>query len=267
MPERIRVLIWGKTYPELSAKYTETVCTGGVREDGRPIRLYPVPFRYLNEDGQYKLYDWIEVDVERNFSDPRPESFRVIGGVHRVSHVDSANQWRQRRVAIFAQADEWHFDSVAAVKATQESTGQSLGVVRPGKVEDVRIVPKPPSDRKAYGEKLAEVSAQADMFRPEFKELDYPENDLKIVFRCAGTGCTCADNPHEMKILDWGTLEQARRIGWDKARDHIASVTNPDTHELRFFMGNFRRHLTNFGIVGVWYPKRDVAAERQRTLF
>ena len=45
--ETIRVLIWGKTYPELSKKYVETVCTGGVREDGSPIRLYPVPLRYL----------------------------------------------------------------------------------------------------------------------------------------------------------------------------------------------------------------------------
>ena len=36
--QNMRVLIWGKTYPELSNKYTETVCTGGVLEDGRPIR-------------------------------------------------------------------------------------------------------------------------------------------------------------------------------------------------------------------------------------
>jgi hypothetical protein len=35
------------TIPELSLKYTETVCTGGVLENGRPIRLYPIPYRYL----------------------------------------------------------------------------------------------------------------------------------------------------------------------------------------------------------------------------
>jgi len=34
--ETIRVLIWGKTYPELSKRYTETVCTPGVREDEDP---------------------------------------------------------------------------------------------------------------------------------------------------------------------------------------------------------------------------------------
>jgi len=39
--EKRRFLIWGKTAPELSTKYQETVCTGAVLEDGTPIRLYP----------------------------------------------------------------------------------------------------------------------------------------------------------------------------------------------------------------------------------
>jgi hypothetical protein len=67
--ETIRVLIWGKTYPEISKKYVETVCTGRVREDGSPIRRYPVPLRYLDGSKQYSLYDWIEVPVEKSHSD------------------------------------------------------------------------------------------------------------------------------------------------------------------------------------------------------
>src|SRR5689334_7137004 len=47
-----QVLIWGKTYPELSRRYSETVCTAGLRQDGTPIRLYPVPLRYLGQDNQ-----------------------------------------------------------------------------------------------------------------------------------------------------------------------------------------------------------------------
>ena len=34
----IGVLIWGKTYPELSSRYVETVCTGALREDRTPVR-------------------------------------------------------------------------------------------------------------------------------------------------------------------------------------------------------------------------------------
>ena len=42
---RERLLVTVKTYPTLSTKYGETVCTAGVREDGSWVRLYPVPFR------------------------------------------------------------------------------------------------------------------------------------------------------------------------------------------------------------------------------
>ncbi len=58
--DKERILITVKTYPTLSRKYGETVCTAGVREDGSWIRLYPVPFRRLQETEQYSKYDWIE---------------------------------------------------------------------------------------------------------------------------------------------------------------------------------------------------------------
>ncbi len=264
--ERVRVLIWGKTYPELSAKYVETVCTGGIREDGTPIRLYPMPFRYLNEEARYSVYDWIEVDVERNETDPRPESHRVLGEVRRLGNVGPDNNWKQRRTPIFSAADRWHFENVAALQAAEDATGQSLGMVQPATIERVAIEPKAASDRAEYEKKLAAVSAQPDLFRAEFKELEYPENNIRIHFRCAGQ-CTCADRPHGMKILDWGVLELARKKGWEAARAKVEDCLNGAVHDARFFMGNFRTHPKNFGIVGLWYPKRDLQAERQRSLF
>jgi len=65
-----RVLITVKTYPTLSRKYGETVCTAGVRADGSWMRIYPVPFRRLDETEQYKKYDWIESNFVRGRSDP-----------------------------------------------------------------------------------------------------------------------------------------------------------------------------------------------------
>jgi hypothetical protein len=67
-----RVLITVKTYPTLSRKYGETVCTAGVREDGSWVRMYPVPFRRLNEKEQYSKFDWLECHLVRNPSDTRP---------------------------------------------------------------------------------------------------------------------------------------------------------------------------------------------------
>lgn len=60
-----KVLITVKTYPTLSKKYGELVCTAGFREDGSWIRIYPIPFRKLEYDQRYKKYQWIEIDLEK----------------------------------------------------------------------------------------------------------------------------------------------------------------------------------------------------------
>lgn len=73
-----KILIAVKTYPSLSKKYDELVCTAGVRQDGSWIRLYPIPFRKMDYDKQYRKYEWIEADIVRNEKDFRPETFRVI---------------------------------------------------------------------------------------------------------------------------------------------------------------------------------------------
>ena len=115
--QRKRVLIWGKTYPELSAKYVETVCTGGVLSDGTPIRLYPVPLRYLATGQQYRLYDWIDVPTEKSGSDPRPESHKVVSDlIECVGHLGTdRSSWRSRQELIFRNPS-WHFGSVGLLK-------------------------------------------------------------------------------------------------------------------------------------------------------
>ena len=60
-PERILITV--KTYPTLSRKHGETVCTAGIREDGTWVGLYPVPFRRLGEMEQYRKFDWVELET------------------------------------------------------------------------------------------------------------------------------------------------------------------------------------------------------------
>ena len=45
------ILITVKTYPTLSKKYHELVCTAGVNTEGEWRRLYPVQFRQLYSGG------------------------------------------------------------------------------------------------------------------------------------------------------------------------------------------------------------------------
>lgn len=254
--ERKRVLIWGKTYPELSAKYIETVCTGGVLEDGTAIRLYPVPLRYLGTGAQYALYDWIDVPILKSTSDPRPESHKVDAeNIRQVGHVDpDRHGWRARSHFIFKDP-EWQFESVAALKAAEAKTGRSMGIVTPGVVEDVRLVRKPTGAGEEYEKKMAEVQGQTDFFTPEYKELEFLPYDLKLRWRCAEQCAECRNRPHDMKALDWGLLELARREGWPAAQSRLETISDMGEYDFKLYMGNFRLRRHIFGIIGMWYPK------------
>lgn len=104
--EKQRVLVTVKTYPTLSTKYGETVCTAGVREDGSWVRIYPVPFRRLEEKEQYRKFDWLECRLVRNTKDPRPETYRPhdVTELHPVGHMDTAGGWRARRNLLLGRA-------------------------------------------------------------------------------------------------------------------------------------------------------------------
>ncbi len=74
--EKKKILILVKTYPNPSKNYLETVCTAGVTESGEWIRLYPVSYRYLENDQQYPKYSWIEVEAKKASDDNRIESYK-----------------------------------------------------------------------------------------------------------------------------------------------------------------------------------------------
>jgi hypothetical protein len=68
-PVRMRVLITVKAAPNPSEKYGETVCVAGLRLDldaAGWVRLYPVNFRELDGDGQFRKYDVVSLDARPN---------------------------------------------------------------------------------------------------------------------------------------------------------------------------------------------------------
>ena len=77
MTEKILIIV--KTYPTISRKYAELVCTAGVTENGDWRRLYPIRFRQLYEQQKYKKYQWVEAKLEKSAADNRPESYKKCG--------------------------------------------------------------------------------------------------------------------------------------------------------------------------------------------
>ena len=58
-----RILILCKTYPSPSGKHIETSCVAGLEEGGRLIRLFPVPFRLVGDEKQFKI---ISIDPQEH---------------------------------------------------------------------------------------------------------------------------------------------------------------------------------------------------------
>ena len=134
--EKQRILVTVKTYPTLSRKYGETVCTAGIREDGTWVRIYPVPFRRLNEKERYRKYDWIECRLVRRTADPRPESFSPAdpSELTQVGHIDTSDKWRERRRLLLQTAQV--YDRLDRLIKGPKSNTLSLAVFKPTKVTD-----------------------------------------------------------------------------------------------------------------------------------
>lgn len=57
MTEDILILV--KTYPSPSKKYVEISCTAGITSSGLPVRIYPIPYRFLGKDSRYRKWQWV----------------------------------------------------------------------------------------------------------------------------------------------------------------------------------------------------------------
>lgn len=133
MTQKKRVLITVKTYPHPSKTMNETVCTAGVTEDGQWIRLYPIPYRYLQGSKQFNVFDWIEADVtKRPYSkDHRPESYSIeCDTIKKVGHLDSQKDASARYGIISKLLCRSYEDAVEIHKAE----GKSLTAFRPKKM-------------------------------------------------------------------------------------------------------------------------------------
>ena len=208
-----RVLITVKTYPTLSRKYGETVCTAGVREDGSWVRIYPVPFRRLGETEQYKKFDWLECQLVRNSSDPRPETFRPAdeNELQPVGHIDTSSNWSERRRILLKTARVYQRldELIGGAKANQIS----LAVFKPTRILDFIWEEEA---REWDPEKLREMrdlTRQFDLFadniwRETFKVI--PKLPYSFSYRFEDA----AGKSSEMQVLDW----EAGALYWNCLR-------------------------------------------------
>lgn len=197
-----RILVTVKTYPTLSTKYGETVCTAGVRPDGSWVRIYPVPFRRLSEEQQYKKFDWLELPLLRSTSDPRPETFRPAEGANfnAVGHVETRDKWRERRELILGKCRI--YTSLQSLIDDAKANVASLAVFRPARVIELRVEPDEPDWAPERVAAIRNLHSQQDLFednawRETFRLI--PKIPWKWSYRFEDE----AGKASELQILDW----------------------------------------------------------------
>ena len=267
-----RILVTVKTYPELSKTYGETVCTAGFREDGTWVRLYPVPFRRLEEREQYRLYDWITCPLTKHSGDERPESYRPTGEIERVDHVGTSNNWRERRELLLGRPRIYR--SLGEIIRAAKNNVMSLAVFKPAQVIDFGWEA---TDREWDPGKLDAVraiTAQPDLFDDQSWRRTFQIVD-KVPYNFHYRIEDADGRTSRMRILEWqlGALyRNCLRLTEGDERKALAKVKQKYFDQflktdLHLFLGTtlawHRRAPNPWTIVGVL----PIPHEKQRDLF
>src|SRR5437879_3193330 len=200
-----RVLILCKTYPSPSARYVETSCVAGISEAGVLIRLYPVPFRLVQDDQQFKKWQWINARMFKSNTDNRAESYKVF--VDTISCepqiIATKDNWRERRAWVERLPI---FDSFEAIEARRVKSGESLALLRPKRIVELEIEESDKPDwTEDEREKLLQLQAQGELFQQdeEAKQLRLLRkipHDFYYRYE-AQTSSGVAEHRH--KLVDW----------------------------------------------------------------
>ncbi|MEY4905161.1 MAG: hypothetical protein RLZZ292_2976 [Bacteroidota bacterium] len=262
-----KVLIAVKTYPTLSSKYDELVCTAGFLEDGTWIRIYPIPFRKLDYDLQYKKYDWIEVDIEKNTSDFRKESYKpksIETSFRILDHIGTKDDWRVRKETVLRNVHTNMTELIASAKDAQKYL--SLAVFKPKEILDFKIEAVEREWDKKKLDKIKANAQQLDLFKN-------PDNPSEIVKKLPykfsykfnsedGIERTLMIEDWEIGALYWNSLKRNEGDEF-KACEDVKKKYFDDfakTKDLYLFLGTTREfHLiapNPFVIIGTFHPKK-----------
>ena len=265
---KARILILCKTYPSPSAAHTETSCVAGVEENGNAIRLFPVPFRLIDGDAQFKKWQWITAQVGKARKDHRKESHNI--GVDTIvcenPPVSTRNGWADRLKHLIEIPT---FLSPAEMEQARLKSGATIALLKPIRVLGLDIVPtKAPIETEEEKKKLLQQQPQTKLFteqdRAQIAMLRKVPFDF--YYRYIYLGPDGAEAAAIHKIVDW----EIRALYWNVRKSHKdnweapfrwknrtgASVKKPHVPH-----GNGNRFPDQWLIISVIYPPKQPAAQ------
>lgn len=247
-----KVCIVVKTYPTPARNGVEVSCTAAITEDGKWLRLFPVPFRFLSQDKRFSKYQWVQLRIAKS-SDARPESHKIdIDSIKVVSNqpLPTDSKWQARKDVVGPLIAK----SYCALKAQRDTDGHpTLGIFKPKSISGLVI--EASADNWTEDE-LAKLR-QVDMFdKGPPKELEKIPHKISYQFTCDEDACP----GHMFMCADWEMAQSYRawkqKYGddWEKyfrMKYEDEMIKTKDTH---FYVGTIHQHPANWIIVGLFYP-------------
>jgi hypothetical protein len=263
-----RVLITVKTYPLPSRSYTELVCTAGLLDGEKWIRMYPIPFRFLqDEQKKYPKYSWIELNLTRKRDDFRPESYSPKLGVDEpikvLQTIGRDDAWAARKSYVLKEVFTSMNELIELAKDPNQR--KSLATLKPSRIVDFVIE----EDEREWKQEWRDQLKQFNMFelptqhghKKLVKKLPY-----KFSYRFFSEG---DKEPRKMMIEDWeigalfwnclfrtdGDEQAAVEMVKQKYLEEFAEK------DLYLFVGTTKQYHNiapnPFVIIGVFYPPKS----------
>jgi len=253
-----------KTYPAPSKKYGETVCCAAIDvATNRWVRVYPVNFRALDRDTQFRKWQFISASYTKARNDGRPESIHIHQDSIRVGDwLPAGRGWNRRR----RYTDPLVVPSIEWLEAENTASGVSLGLIKPADIVDLTVEPTGERWEKESERDYRQLTITWEAEGLPASDLERLPYRFRYRFRCSDAACAS----HEMVILDW-EIGQAFR-NWRRQhgeRGALARIRQKYLEELpqrELFLVVGTHHVYgNWMIVGVFaVPHADVAKQDRR---
>ncbi|MDR7096580.1 hypothetical protein [Hydrogenophaga laconesensis] len=246
-------------------------------ENGKLVRLYPVPFRLVADDQQFRKWQWIEARVEKANADHRPESHRLFVDTVECDPepLRAGKEGWPRRMQLLSQLTV--FDDFSTIQAARIENGTSLALLRPSRILGLDISPAKSTEwTTAEKEKLLQLQSQGNLFDgdEESKHIRLLEKlpfDFHYRYECIVDGEV---RSYRHKIVDWEAGALFRNLrrklgasGWEAPFREKYERELP-ARDLLLLLGTIHRFPDQWLAVSVICPPRPQAGQQhQESLF
>jgi hypothetical protein len=226
------LIVLGRACPEPIKDGRVTVCLGGYSHTLGFVRVYPTRTRM-----QWKRWDIVRVEVEKDDRDPRKESWKITGSRTEWDNLSD----KIEVIGVFPRDKRRDLVGNLVDGCVQDinEVHRSLGIVKPN------IQERYFSNNPQYGQTFQQVLP--GMGESIKVKRDFPV-EPRVKYRCSD----CRNkNPHNQKVLEWGFYEWIRKHPGNPEQVWENAKLDSSRHDIYFLVGNQLRHPTSFLVISI----------------